>query len=58
MQYVAWSLPLTYATSALRKVMILGADVQSISTELIILITFGIVLLAVAVPILKRAMKK
>lgn len=58
MQYIAWSLPLTYATSALRKVMILGADVQSISTELIVLITFGIVLLAVAVPIFKRAMKK
>ncbi|MCK4456491.1 MAG: ABC transporter permease [Thermoplasmata archaeon] len=58
MQYIAWSLPLTYATSALRKVMILGADVQSISTELIVLITFGIVLLAVAVPIFKKAMKK
>lgn len=58
MQYIAWSLPLTYATSALRKVMILGADVQSISTEMIVLITFGVVLLAVAVPIFKRAMKK
>jgi ABC-2 type transport system permease protein len=58
MQYIAWSLPLTYATNALRKVMILGADVSSIWTELIILITFGIVLLAVAVPIFKKAMKR
>lgn len=58
MQYIAWSLPLTYATSALRKVMILGADVPSISTELIVLIAFGIILLLVAVPTFKRAMKR
>jgi len=58
MQYIAWSLPLTYATNAMRKVMILGADVQSIWMELIILITFGIVLLAVAVPIFKKTMKR
>ncbi|MCK4444836.1 MAG: ABC transporter permease, partial [Thermoplasmata archaeon] len=31
MQYIAWGLPLTYATSALRKVMVLGADVSAIS---------------------------
>jgi len=57
MQYIAWSLPLTYATSALRKVMVLGADISSISTEIIILLVFGAVLLAIAVPLFKRAMK-
>lgn len=58
MQYIAWGLPLTYATSALRKVMILGADVTAISTELIVLIAFGIILLAIAVPVFKKAMKR
>ncbi len=57
MQMIAWSLPLTYATSALRKVMVLGADISSISTEMIVLLVFGVVLLAVAVPLFKRAMK-
>jgi ABC-2 type transport system permease protein len=57
MQYIAWALPLTYATSALRKVMVLGADVTTISTEVIILLLFGAVLLAIAVPLFKRAMK-
>ncbi|UCD91818.1 MAG: ABC transporter permease, partial [Methanobacteriota archaeon] len=46
MQYIAWALPLTYATSALRKVMVLGADITAISTEILILIVFGAVFLA------------
>ncbi len=58
MQMIAWSLPLTYATSAMRKVMVLGADVTAISTEIIILLVFGAVLLAIAVPMFKRAMKR
>ncbi len=57
MQYIAWSLPLTYATSALRKVMVLGADISSIDTKMIILLVFGVVLLAIAMPLFKRAMK-
>lgn len=57
MQYIAWALPLTYATSALRKVMVLGADITTISSEIIILLMFGAVLLAIAVPLFKRAMK-
>ncbi len=57
MQYIAWALPLTYATSSLRKVMVLGADVSTISTEIILLLLFGAVLLSIAVPLFKRAMK-
>ncbi len=58
MQNIAYALPLTYATSALRKVIILGADVTAISTEIAIMIGFGVVLLAIAVPMFKRAMTK
>jgi ABC-2 type transport system permease protein len=58
MQGVAKFLPLTYATTALRKVMVLGADFSAVSTEVLILVAFGIVLLAVAVPMFTKAMSK
>jgi ABC-2 type transport system permease protein len=58
MQGLAKFLPLTYATTALRKVMVLGADVSAVSTEVLILVAFGIVLLAIAVPMFKKAMSK
>jgi ABC-2 type transport system permease protein len=58
MQYIAYCLPLTYATSALRKVVVLGAGVSAIFTELLILIVFGVVMLLVAVPMFKKAMSR
>jgi ABC-2 type transport system permease protein len=58
MQGLAKFLPLTYATTALRKVMVLGADVSAVSTEVLILLAFGIVLLAIAVPMFRKAMSK
>jgi ABC-2 type transport system permease protein len=56
MQGIAHFLPLTYATTALRKVMVLGADIPAVGTEILILVGFGIVLLFIAVPMFKRAM--
>lgn len=58
MQTFAHFLPLTYATTALRKVMVLGADLPAVSTEVTILVGFGIILLLVAVPMFKRAMNR
>lgn len=58
MQGIAHFLPLTYATTALRKVMVLGADISAVSTEIMILVGFGLVLLLVAVPMFKKAMSK
>jgi ABC-2 type transport system permease protein len=58
MQGIAKFLPLTYATTALRKVMVLGADVPAVGTEILILIGFGVILLAVAVPMFRRAMSR
>jgi len=58
MQTLANFLPLTYAASAMRKVMVLGAGVSAITPEIIILAVFGIVLLSVAVPMFKRAMNR
>jgi ABC-2 type transport system permease protein len=58
MQDISKVLPLTYATDALRRVMVLGAGIPDISTELAILIAFGIVMTAIAVPVFRRAMTR
>ncbi len=58
MQIISSFLPLTYAADAMRKVMVLGADITQISTDLIILIVFGAVMLAIAVPLFKRMMTR
>ncbi len=58
MQDISKVLPLTYASQALRKVMVLGADIPAISTELTILIVFGIVMTAIALPVFKRMMTR
>jgi ABC-2 type transport system permease protein len=58
MQSISKVLPLTYASDALRKVMVLGADIPAISTELIVLIVFGTVMTAIAVPVFRRMMTR
>jgi ABC-2 type transport system permease protein len=58
MQNISRMLPLTYASTALRKVMVLGADISAITTELTVLIVFGVVMIAIAVPIFKKAMTR
>jgi ABC-2 type transport system permease protein len=55
MQAISKCLPLTYVADSLRKVMVLGADISMISNELAILIGFGTVMIAIAVPVFKRA---
>ena len=58
MQTISKALPLTYVADALRKVMVLGADLSALTTELSILIVFGVVMTAIAVPVFKRAMTR
>jgi len=58
MQSISKALPLTYASDALRKVMVLGASIPQISTELIILIVFGIVMIAIALPVFRKMMTR
>ena len=58
MQNISKILPLTYASSALRKVMVLGADIPQISTELIILAVFGIVMISIALPVFRKMMTR
>jgi ABC-2 type transport system permease protein len=58
MQAVAKALPLTYAAQAMRKIIVLGAGIQDIMTELIILLVFGVVLMIISIPLFKRAMAR
>jgi ABC-2 type transport system permease protein len=58
MQSIAKFLPLTYVADALRKVMILGAEIPELTTQLSVLIIFGVVMIAIAVPVFKRAMTR
>jgi len=58
MQTISHFLPLTYASDALRKVMVLGAGIPQISNELIILIVFGVVMMAIALPVFRRMMTR
>jgi ABC-2 type transport system permease protein len=58
MQDISKFLPLTYASDSLRKVMVLGAGIPEISTELVILIVFGVIMTAIAVPVFRRMMTR
>jgi ABC-2 type transport system permease protein len=58
MQDISKALPLTYASDALRKVMVLGAGIPQISTDLIVLIAFGVVMIAIALPVFRRMMTR
>src|SRR4030065_1322986 len=58
MQGIASFLPLTYAASAMRKVMVLGAGTEAILTDVIVLAVFGSVLLAVGAPMFRRAVSR
>jgi ABC-2 type transport system permease protein len=58
MQDIAKFLPLTYATDAMRKVMVLGAPVSAIATDLIVLVVFGAVMIGIAVPLFRRMMTR
>jgi ABC-2 type transport system permease protein len=58
MQYISQILPLTYAVTAMRKVMILGAGIQDIVPEVVILVVFGAIMLAIAIPVFRRAMTR
>lgn len=58
MQTISNFLPLTYAADAMRKVMVLGAGIPQIPTDLIVMIVFGSIMLAIAVPLFKKMMTR
>ena len=57
MQDISKVIPLTYAGDAMRKIMLLNANVADISTDIIILIAFGVITMLIALPLFRRGMK-
>ena len=58
MQEISKLIPLTYAADAMRKIMLLNANVADVSTDIIILLAFGIITMAIALPLFSRSMKQ
>jgi ABC-2 type transport system permease protein len=58
MQWLSQILPLTYAVTAMRKVMILNAGIMDIAPEVAILVVFGAVMLLIAIPVFRRSMTR
>ena len=57
MQEISKLSPLTYAGDAMRKIMLLNANVADVSTDIIIVLAFGLVTLAIALPLFSRSVK-
>ena len=57
-QYIGKAFPLYYAADALRKVVILNASLNIIMPDLLVLLAYSVVTMAIAVPIFNRAMAR
>jgi ABC-2 type transport system permease protein len=58
MQWIGKGMPLYYAADALRKVVILNAGLNVIGSDLVILVAYSIVTLAIAIPLFQRQMTR
>lgn len=55
MQWISKGIPLSYAVEALRKCVVLGAGIPEMRTQMLVMLGFGVVFLAVAIPVFARA---
>ncbi len=58
MQWLSAIMPVTYAADAMRKVMIMNAGVQDVLPQIAILVGFGILTMAIAIPVFKKSMTR
>ena len=58
MQTISQFIPLTYAADAMRKIMLLNAGIGDVMTQILILVTFGVVTMAIAVPLFRKSMTR
>ena len=58
MQLISKFIPLTYAADAMRKVMLLNANLGDVMVQVLILIGFGIVTMAIAIPLFRKSMTR
>ncbi len=58
MQAISQFIPLTYAADAMRKIMLLNAGIGDVMYQIVILVAFGIVTMAIAVPLFRKSMTR
>jgi ABC-2 type transport system permease protein len=58
MQDISKLIPLTYAADAMRKVMLLNANLGDVMVQVLILIGFGVVTMAIAIPLFRKSMTR
>jgi len=58
MQTIAYWLPFTYAIDAIRRIMVFGVSLAAVSTDMLVMVGFGIVMLIIAIPAFNRAMTR
>ena len=58
MQAISQVIPLTYAADAMRKIMLLNAGIGDVMNQIIILVAFGVVTMAIAVPLFRKSMTR
>ena len=58
MQWISKILPLTYAVSALRKCIVLGTGINGMLPEIWVMIGFGVVFTAIAIPVFNRVITR
>jgi ABC-2 type transport system permease protein len=58
MQDISQLIPLTYAADAMRKIMLLNANLGDVMTQILILVGFGIVTMAIAIPLFRKSMTR
>jgi ABC-2 type transport system permease protein len=58
MQWISKAIPLSYAVEALRKCIVLGSGLAAVSTEIWVMLGFGVVFTAIAIPIFSRVITR
>ena len=58
LQLIGKAMPLYYAADALRKVIILNANLTAIMPDIIILIVYTVLTMAIAIPLFEKAMTR
>ena len=58
MQTIAYWLPFTYAIDAIRRIMIFGVALTAVGVDMLVMISFGVVMLLIAIPTFNRAMTR
>jgi len=58
MQTISKWLPFTYAVDAMRRIMVFGATLGNVYTDVLVMLFFGIATLVIAIPVFERGMTR